>query len=1593
MPKSQKFNYLLASLSGEAASLVEGLQFSDENYDHAVDLLKQTFGRQDNLRETYIKELASVEAVKSSKDVDGLKKLFQKLQVNTRALQSLGVEMDSYATVIMPVVKAALPVDMRIEIKMKEIEKGADTRPSMEESGSTSRVSSRRLKEIMEFLNTYIRSREETSEEKYAENQSARNTRGPRTSTLQSTSMKKCIFCEMTGHLTEDCRRTMTMDQKKETLQRERRCFRCTRPHHTAKICRANVRCKTCKGRHATSMCRPRTPGTTDQQASDGGGRIRASSQHDRTDASKSCNMHAQQSRENGCILLQTAFSWTEGEKSGCYARIMLDNGSQRTFILKTLSRKIGCKIKRSERITVGSFGGGEMELDMNVVEVNVRKNPTSDQITIEALEIEVISCDVLPSPPLAIQDRARNLGISLADDRKKAGKASGNLETSILIGADYYWAVVTGRTREMQPKVMAIETVLGWTVQGPVDFRSMPMKSSTVMVLKISAKSDTIVDELQKFWDLESMGITEKPATKINDDQVLQYVRDTMEFKAGRYQVRLPWKENVTMGDNKAIAEKRLMQVTKKLCKEPDDLQAYDKAIREYFDKHIAEKVEEDDGSETQTKFVYYMPHQAVIKKERTTTKIRIVFDASSSQNPGQSLNDNLENGPNLNPDITSLLMNFRQNRIAMSSDVEKAFLQIAIHEHDRDALRFLWWEKTPSEVTPSPMIRTWRMTRVTFGTTPSSFLLAATIQRHLDDFEEKYPEVVAQLRKGIYVDDVLLGANEYSAAAKLYKEARDIFRNAGMNLRKWTSNDAKLRSLFDEEGADLDRGIRKEGQIKVLGMKWNFIEDVLSFPDTTWRKDVDTRKLSKRQVLQAMAKLYDPLGFLTPFSVRAKIMLQKIWMDKIKWDDPLPSQHQSAWKDWAEELEYLDEFNINRCYDNVQAEVKTSTLHVFSDASPLAYGAAAYIVTEYSDGSNQASLLITKGRVAPIKKITLTRMELLAATVSVRLATHITSNLNRKITSVRLWTDSQIVLCWIKSSKTKDLFVSNRAAEIKSKSHESQWSYVKSDENPADLMTRGIKLKHLLNNELWWKGPTWINNKNQRPDYDISIELDRDELKDEEELVASLTTTTRQENIIDVSRFGSYKKALRVTAWIMRYMGNIKREGRTGSITGEELDKAELVLIKQEQKIIQNAVTRINGKMKLYGTDIFEDDQGILRVQGRLQWSQLSFNEKHPIVLTRQSHFSELLVLDAHQKTMHGGVSSTLTYVRTKFWIVRGRQLIKHVIKKCITCRRFNSKPMMQEMAPLPADRITKTRPFDTVGVDFAGPLHVREEKGSKITKFYIVIFTCAVTRGVQLELVKKMSSDVFIQAFRRFVARRGLCSTIYSDNARAFKKSEKEINKILKMEDERVQHYTSNLRVKWKFIAELAPWWGGFYERLIRSVKTSMSKAIGARLLSEEELRTVVVEAEGVINNRPLTYVYDDPNEPHPITPADIIAGRQVINNQEDSRFGDLSLLNYWSQRKEAMITWWSRWKKEYLKELKCASRKTAGHTNVHEGDILLLGESNKRTQWKLCKVEKIFPGKDGLVRTCLLRTSEGKLLKRPIQLLYSLEGCFG
>lgn len=1001
-----------------------------------------------------------------------------------------------------------------------------------------------------------------------------------------------------------------------------------------------------------------------------------------------------------------------------------------------------------------------------------------------------------------------------------------------------------------------------------------------------------------------------------------------------------------------------------------------------------VAEEVQEP--SERQNALCYYMPHHAIIREDRATTKVRVVFDASSHSRKGMSLNENLEAGPNLNEDMLSLLINFRKEKVALVGDVEKAFLQISIHEEDRDAMRFLWW-KHDAEGKLLKEVQTWRMTRVTFGTTPSTFLLAATIKHHLKQVEDRFPDTTRTLQKAIYVDDVILGAATLNDAVKLYKEAKQVFREAAMNLRKWTSNEERLNKIIDEnERDDSHIEIRSRGFTMLLGLIWKHSKDVISFPVEKWESITDTTYLTKRSVLQATAKIFDPLGLLSPFTVRAKIGLQRLWKTKVTWDDQLPKEEFDKWTNLMSEAQDLRVLEIIRCYASKDQPVKAYELHVFADASPTAYGAAAYLIVVYRDGSNESRLVTAKSRVAPIKELTLARLELMAAVVASRLCDYIKGHFNERIQEIHCWTDSMIVLHWIQGTSKRDSFVTNRIAEIRKNTLQASWSFVQSEDNPADLLTRGISAKVLINSKLWWNGPEWITSLEKNTVSMIRTNADVEE--QHETQCHQCTGREQNEPILEIERYSSYGRLVRVTAWVFRFIDNTRRENHKGPLTGKEVTNAEKYWIRQTQVPLRQTTGEDYSSAKSFeinGHEVYLDDDGIIRQKGRLQCSQE--HSRNVIVIPKDGHFSELLIHHVHQMVLHGGVQATLAQIRTKFWILQGRQAVKRVLNRCIVCKRHNSRPTTQNMPPLPADRVNEAEPFKVTGVDFTGTLYAKDK--NEIVKQYVLIFTCAVTRGVHLEVTNNLSSSSFLQAFRRFTARRGMPAVVYSDNAKTFIKDEREINRMLKtIEHEVVKDYCSGYQIQWKTIAECAPWWGGFYERLIRSLKTSMRKIISKRTASVEELRTIVAEVEGALNNRPLTYVYGEPNEPMPLTPADIIGGRRQLQDVQ-TRLYNFDVEDVWRSRCKLVRAWWKRWHREYIKEIGATVKaKTRQAKPLSQGDMVLIEDKGPRTFWKMCRIEKLYPGRDGITRACLLRTGNKELLRRSVNHIYPLEGCF-
>ena len=382
------------------------------------------------------------------------------------------------------------------------------------------------------------------------------------------------------------------------------------------------------------------------------------------------------------------------------------------------------------------------------------------------------------------------------------------------------------------------------------------------------------------------------------------------------------------------------------------------------------------------------------------------------------------------------------------------------------------------------------------------------------------------------------------------------------------------------------------------------------------------------------------------------------------------------------------------------------------------------------------------------------------------------------------------------------------------------------------------------------------------------------------------------------------------------------------------------------------------------------------------------------------------DLIIDQAHRRVLHSGVRSTLCELRERYWCVRGRQQVKRVLHYCVTCKRHHSRPFDAAPATLPLARIKEATPFEITGVDFAGPLFVRSKREKKVKgkpklpppteqKVYICLFTCAVTRAIHLELVPDLRASTFILAVRKFFGRRGIASVLYSDNAKTFKKAAKYL-KLLRANPQVNDHLTKNL-VEWRFSANLAPWWGGWFERMVRTTKELLRKAVGRASLEYGEMEAMLIDIEAAINDRPLVYVTEGDGEPRPITPSLLLTGKRLTSPPEKpapqvspTSSDKEAILARDTRHRRALDHFWKRWQKEYLDDLRNFHAKGRETRPIRVGELVLIHEANtKRQLWPVGVVTSLIPGKDGQARAAWIRTQTGNVTNRPIQRLYPLE----
>jgi len=735
---------------------------------------------------------------------------------------------------------------------------------------------------------------------------------------------------------------------------------------------------------------------------------------------------------------------------------------------------------------------------------------------------------------------------------------------------------------------------------------------------------------------------------------------------------------------------------------------------------------------------------------------------------------------GPSLLPSLADVILRWRRHRFVIAADIEKMYRQILVHPQDRDLQRIIWRRR------PEDELEEFQLNTVTYGLSSAPFLAMRTLRQLAIDESVRYPIAADALQRDVYMDDVLSGTTTLEEAQELQLQLSGLCRAGGFPLRKWSANDAAILSGIPEE--HLAQREARAWQLNeahsTLGLRWHPRTDDFSFTTSS----ISVVTFTKRSVLSLMARLFDPLGWLAPTVVGAKIAVQSTWLQGLAWDEPLDDVLAGYWRRFQDELPLLEAVRVPR-WIGLSAMEDSMELHGFADASERAFAAVLYL-RRRTGRSWRTTLLAAKTKVAPIKQVTLPRLELCAAVLLTRLATHLRTTLGLERTPLHCWTDSTVTLGWIKGHPTRwKTYVANRVAEIQTSAPDALWHHVPGSDNPADCASRGLSPGSLVRHELWWRGPPWLSAEVSA--WRSYIDDQNKELPERRTLTfTTAITEPHEEEPGELLRFSSWHRLLRVTAWCRRWLrlrGNAGATGPAsaqdevgGTLSAMELEEARRLWIRRVQALKFKAELdalrqgrALKSSSKLTSLNPFSDAQGLLRVGGRLKHSLLNWDECNPVILPADSHLTRLVLEACHRRALHGGVQLTLSLARQLYWVPRGRALAKQVIQRCIACLRWRAVTPQQLMGSLPRERVTLGRPFLNTGVDYAGPIQLRTTKGRghRSYRAFVVVFVCLSTRAVHLEVVSDYTADAFLAALRRFVSRRGLCNTIWSDCGTTF------------------------------------------------------------------------------------------------------------------------------------------------------------------------------------------------------------------------------
>jgi len=1197
-----RMHFLASSLTGSALEAIRSVPVTADNFEIAWKVLLSRYDNKRRLIDTHVSALYSLPNVarESAADFNNLR---DKANRAIASLKKLNRSTDEILS------------DMLVHSVVQKLDPA--TRKAWKLKGSE-RADIPSYDDLDQFLAARARAFEELNPPS-----SAKSTRAakPTSATASATTPISCPLCKA-SHFLNKCAQFMKLSpsQRAELVKQYQRCFNCFSIKHAVQSCPSKFSCQKCKKQHHTLL---HTDSGSASNMTVMPAAISANSIKEETSA-VALTATAQHSQPR--VLLATARVCVRSPSGRSrVVRALLDQGSEVTLVSEKLSQIL--KLKRV-RTPISICAVGCVDAGTCKYAAQIEISPINKSEPVLTTIASIMRSLTGYSPPRSVSYNQWDYlaDLALADPTLTRAEP-----IEIIIGSDLYGEIIRdGIRRGAVGQPIAQNTIFGWILSGPTALPHSAQPSTVRYCSHATSSSQaemrSLDNALRRFWELEEIP---RQTVLTPDEQRCEdhFIATHSRSADGRYIVRLPFKDGppIDIGHSRDIATRCLRGLNRKFKIFPTLHKEYCDFLRDYEELGHMRRA----SILAKPSQCIYIPHHPVIRDSSSTTRLRVVFNASSLTSNSTSLNDHLLTGQKLQIDLATVIMRWRRFRYVYSADIAKMYRQIHVDTRDVDYQRILWCDSE------SGSVRDYQLTTVTYGTAAAPFLALRVLRQLTQDEGHSFPLAVTVLRNHIYVDDLLFGADNVQLLRETRTQACELLGKGHFRLRKWSSNSSQLLHDIptEDHGLACSKTLQGNEMLSILGIRWVPSRDVFQFQVSIPLNSLRT----KRSILSIIARLFDPLGWSVPVTISAKIFLQKLWQLRVDWDDILPPNLTSDWVSIEESLKAINDLQINR-WDNRGADTIDCELHGFSDASIHAYAASVYLRVQSSSGEVSSTLLISKSKVAPLKPLTVPRLELAAAVLLSRLLEFVIRSLSLSGISSFCWTDSMVVLAWVTQHPSKwKTFVSNRVTEIQSRIPAASWRHVSTHDNPADCASRGIPGSQLASNTLWWHGPAWLCCSRSEWPTPISLPSIECSLEQNETRTMHLS---KPRKIWDLSvRFSSWPRLLRVTAYVMRFISRIRtrilsleEDSQSSSfICASEIRTARTFWLTQIQREVfpleRDALFNnrpLSSRSALLSLNPFVDEFKIIRVGGRLSRAPIPLQKRHPIILA--SHVGAL-------------------------------------------------------------------------------------------------------------------------------------------------------------------------------------------------------------------------------------------------------------------------------------------------------------------------------------------------------------------------------